>query len=169
MDKIVYDQGAASRALMPANFDGTPNYNLLRQFDEAQEEVKQHPEWNPQEINQFYASRALPFVKVDNGGNIIPGRYLKPFLVFHAWATDQVGATDNNNNIHELNRGERKKVQKMLEPFFEKNGIKNPVDFWGSDQYKGIVAYPILEDASANVAAMEGNLYAPKTGISDVK
>lgn len=169
MDKIVYDKGLSARALMPVNADGTPNYTLLEQFQEAQAVIKANPNWNKEKINDFYADRAMPFVQVDDSKSIIPSQYVKPFLVFHAWTTDQTEATNKNDNIQELESGEESKVKDMLEPFFEQSNLPVPTNFFGNDFYKGIVAYPIMSDAPAKAKAIEGHLYSPKIDISTVK
>ena len=172
LNKVIYDTGLSARALMPVKSDGTPNLKLLEQFQTAQDIVKQNPEWTAQEINQFYVDMALPIVQVDGNKNIVPNDYMKPFLVFHAWTTDNADITSNNKNIEKLSSSEEDKVNDMLKPLLKNAklpGLTGTFGTYGTDYYKGIVAYPILPDASARLAATEGNLYAPKTNIFDVK
>ena len=60
----------------------------------------------------------------------------------------------------------------MLTPIFKSLGIPKPTGMfgtWGTDYYKGIVAYPLLDDASARAAAMKGHMYDSKYTISDIK
>ena len=171
-DKIVSDGETGARAYLPTNPDGTPNFTLLKQFQEAESIVKEHPEWDDRTVNDFYKERGLGFIQVDEKKQILPNVWMKPYLVFYGYTTDQAESIADNKNVEKLTSSEENNVDSMLKPIFKAAGVSVPTGWtgtYGTDYYKGIVAYPILDDASARAAADEGNLYSPKTSVIDVK
>ena len=173
LDKIVYDGGTQERVLMPLNNDKTPNFELLRVTTEAQNEVAKHPDWSAEDINRFYRERGLQnLVQVNRDKKIITNEYLKPFVIFHAYSTDQAEVAQNNKNIEKLSSDEENKVDDMLTPIFKTLGVSKPTGTfgtWSTDYYKGIVAYPLLDDASPRAAAIKGHMYDNKYTIEDVR
>lgn len=170
-DKIVYDGGQASRAYFPTNADGTPNYDIMKQFKEAENVVKQHPDWDSETINEFYHDRGLDYIQVDENRKYLTNFNFKPFLIFYGYTTDEAGAAKNNKNIEELTNEDE--VNSMLGSIYTNAKVKSPTGWtgggWSTDYYKGLVAVPIYEDASAMVAANENHLFANKYSINDVR
>ena len=169
LDSIIYDGDVGARAYMPVNADGTPNYEILRRYEEASEEIKRNPDWGVEEINDYYAKTGLGFIQVNKEKVVVPNEYLKPFLIFHAYTTNKFEVTDDNDNIKKLSNAEERNIKPMLQLFTEEHELPSMTNFFGTDYYKGLVAYPIMEDASARISAMKHNIYAPKTNINTVK
>ena len=170
-DKIV-QEGDFNRIYLPVNPDGTPNLNMLEQLKEAQSEVAKHPDWNPQQINEFYQERGLGELQVDDKGNIQSSSNLKPFMVGWGYTTDEADATANNPFIEEIPSGMEKQVDTALTKVYKAAGVSKPTSMfgtWGTDYYKGIIAYPIRETASINAAANKGNVFYPKIGYDTSK
>ena len=171
-DKIVYDGQQAARAYLPTNMDGTPNLTLLKQFREAQSVVEQNPDWDKDTINEFFKERGLGFVKVDDNRELITGANLKPFLIFHGYTTDEASATSDNKNIEKLSSGAEDEISGTLQNIYKAAGVSTPTGMlgtWTTDFYKGLIAYPILPDASAMAASISGHMYAPKYNITDAR
>lgn len=102
LDKIVYDGKDAARAYLPVDDSGRPNYQILRQIKDVDKEIQKHPDWTARQINDYYAARNLPFVKVDNDKQLITTKGMKPFLVFYGYSGDNSQAVKGNSEIQML-------------------------------------------------------------------
>lgn len=177
-DKIVYDGGQAARAYMPTNYDGTPNYKIMKQFKEAENVVAQNPDWDSETINEYYHDRGLDYIKVDENKKYLTNLNFKPFLIFYGYTTDEAGVikdsesdTGKNKNIEKLNNEDE--INSMLGGIYKTAKVASPTGWtgggWSTDYYKGLVAIPIHEDASAMTAADEKHLFTNKYSITDVR
>ena len=136
------------------------------------EEIRNHEEWSVEDINKFYADRGLSFVRVDYKKDIISNSVLKPFLIFHAYTSDKSEVVDGNKNAKKLTRNEEKQIDDMLDPFLQAHNLPTltgSFGTWTTDYYKGLVAYPIMEDASIRAGALENHLYSDKIHIDTAK
>ena len=62
-------------------------------------------------------------------------------------------------------------VDKALKAVYTAAKVEAPVSFgtWGTNYYKGLIAYPIRETASISAAANKGNVFDQKTNINTSK
>jgi hypothetical protein len=119
------------------------------------------------EINQYYQDNNLGFIRVDKNKGVIESQYLKPFVVFNAYATNK--ANLDFSKAYKLSNSEEKKVREMVDPYLKEiklDGMPSPLT---SKYYKGLVAYPLLNTASAIAASIENNLYAPQSNLITAK
>lgn len=165
-DKIVQED-SFSRVFLPTNYDGTPNLELLGQFKDAQEEVEKHPDWAPQQINDFYQERGLGYVQVDENGHIRTTANIKPYMVGYGYTTSQAAAASDNKHVERVPSRLEKDVDSALTKVYKEAKVDKPTTLgtWGTDYYRGIIAYPIRETASINAAANKGNVFSPKVTL----
>lgn len=169
-DKIVQEDSFA-RVWLPTNVDGTPNLSLLKQYTEAQNEVEKHPDWSPEQINEFYSERGLGYIKVDEQGNVQTTANMRPFMVGYGYTTSQAAATSDNKNIEKVSSKLEKQVDSALEKVYKAAGVSKPTTMgtFLTDYYKGIIAYPIRETASIIAAANKGNVFTPKIDLETAR
>lgn len=124
-DKIVQED-SFSRVFLPTNYDGTPNLELLGQFKDAQQEVEKHPDWNPQQINDFYHERGLGYVQVDEQGKIKTTANIKPYMIGYGYTTDQAAATSDNKHIEKVPSSLEKDVDSALTKVYKEAKVDKP-------------------------------------------
>lgn len=171
MNKIVYDGKLGAVAYMPVKSDGTPNFQLLSDFQDAQAEVESHPDWTPEQINEYYADRGID-AYVNGNKTLVPTQALRRFFIGYGWTTDKSESVENNPNVKKLTSSEENEVNDLLKPFFAASKLPMPTGMlgtYGTDYYRGIIAYPILEDASVTAAALKGNVYDKKVDINTIR
>lgn len=179
-DKIVVDNSDANKVYLPTNDDGTPNLNYLEKVTAAQKEIENIPNITPYQAAQIYTNHGL---SVNQNGDLETIN-LKPFIIITAYTTDQSGVTDNNPFIEELEGDwnpwtgdEESAIENVTKEAFSRtdnkdNKGKQPLGSWytgGETWYKGMIAYPLKDNASAGVAAQHGNVYNAKMTIPQIK
>jgi len=160
LDKIVYDGRESARVYMPTNNDGSPNYEVLKQFKAAELEVNKHPDWSSVQINDFYQKRGLPYVRVDEKRSIIPSQNMRPFMIFYGFGAEGAESVESNGSIRLLEGGEKEEAKTISEKVWEdlKLDDQNAGWFdWSSDYFKGIIAIPYKASAAQYVVAQAGN------------
>ena len=176
-NKIVYDNSMAARMYVPVT-DGKPNFELLKRFKQLEEAVKtNHPNYTPEQVNRYYYDHGFGYVKVDVNKNIITTPEMKPFLVFHAYTTDEADVVSNNRNAVEQKDANKSIAEGVIDNVwasnkksFDDQGIKKPTGTFYTNYYKGLVAYPIVDDADVRLATVEGHgLVRPKTFVETYK
>lgn len=170
-DRIVVGKEDAHKVYLPINPDGTPNLNYLQKVTAAEKEIKNTPNITPYEASTIYANHGL---RLDQFGNLETAD-LKPFIVATAYTTDKSDVTNENSFIEELSSEEENMLEEVTKQAFArtedgKDKGKLPLRPWyvgGETWYKGMVAYPLKENATSGVAAQHGNFYdTKKTAIN---
>lgn len=167
-DQVIQEDNF-SRVMMPTNNDGTPNYTLLGKFQDAQTEAEKHPEWTAEDLNKFYIDRGLGYIRVDASKNIEMNANMRPFMVGYGYTTDKAAVTSGNEHIQKVPEKAEKEIEKSLLAVYKAAKVDAPTSMFGTDYYKGIIAYPIRETAAIIAAANKGNVYAPKVDIGTIR
>lgn len=170
MDKIV-SEGTLHRVFIPTNGDGTPNFTLLKDFQNAEKEANAHPEWSPEQVNDFYYNRGLGYVTVDADKNINITGNIKPYAITYGYTTGKADVTSNNDNAVELSGDEKNDVNKALTNVYKAAKVTPPTGWFNmfDDYYKGMIAIPIDEDASTKASANKGNVYDKKITLNTIE
>lgn len=173
LNNIIYDGGDAERVYLPVKSDGTPNYRLLKEFNDIKIDADQlKNKYTPQQIMDFYEERGFKVV-LDDKYNIISSEAsnVKPFMVMYGYTGQESPSTKNNGEIKLLNSEDKNEVIGGLESVYKANKIEAPFDWtdWGTDIYKGIVAIPYSDDSSIYAASMAKNITSPKTSLVDAR
>lgn len=161
-DKLISDASNAARVYIPVYEDGTPNYELLKVVSKVESEIKKHPDWNPNQINSYYQSQNLDFVKVDTKKQITTTDKVKPFLVFYAYGADGAESVRGNSEIEQLegsNKTDASTTMKSVWTAQKKTLGKDDLTtgLFYTDYYKGMVAIPYNESASLYASSMVGH------------
>lgn len=164
LNKIIYSgNDMAARAFLPVGEDGNPDFDVLESWSEAEKVIQNHPEWTNVEINNFYQDQNLGFIRVDRNKGLIQSERLKPFIIFNVFTSDD--ADLDFSKAKRLSRSEEKDVKRLIDPYLESVKLEKMPSTFSSKFYKGIVAYPLLNEAPAIAASIENNLYAQKSDM----
>lgn len=170
-NNIIYDGGTAAKVFMPANSDGTVNYNALKQFNEVQAEVAKHKDWTPAIINDYYSSHGFGYVQVGKDFVVKENNNVKPFLIMYGYTAQNADEVDGNSEIKILDDKEKDSKTEELNAVWKANKVKAPSDWtdWGTDYYKGIVAVPYKRDASIYAASIAGHMQNKQQNLTDAR
>lgn len=168
-EKIAASNEDAHKVYLPVK-DGVPDLNYLEKVENANKEIATFENITPYEASTIYNNYGL---KVNQFGELETAN-LKPFVIFTGYTTDEATVTDNNSFIKELSSNEESTLEEALKPAFArqedgKDKGKLPLGRFYETWYKGIVAYPLKENATAEISSFAGNLYDTKKTIMDVK
>lgn len=129
LEKIMYDGGAAANIWVPVMNDGkTPNYELLKNYQNGLEAIKRDGITDPNVMNTIMERNGAGFIKFDQQGKIstISKSYLKPFLLIHGATTNGTSFTENNIYSHKLKNEHNDEYLKTLESVFTRNELTMP-------------------------------------------
>ena len=170
-NNIIYDGGTAAKVFMPANSDGTVNYNALKQFNEVQAEVAKHKDWTPAIINDYYSSHGFGYVQVGKDFVVKENNNVKPFLIMYGYTAQNADEVDGNSEIKILDDKEKDSKTEELNAVWKANKVKAPSDWtdWGTDYYKGIVAVPYKRDAAIYAASIAGHMQNKQQNLTDAR
>ena len=161
LEKIMYDGGAAANIWVPVMSDGkTPNYELLKNYQNGLEVIKRDGITDPNAMNAIMERNGAGFIKFDQQGKISPisKNYLKPFLLIHGATTNGSTFTENNIYTHKLKDEHNDGYLKTLEDVFKKNELTVPKP--GFLTSTAVVQAPILialsPSATNDAAALSG-------------
>ena len=161
LEKIMYDGGAAANIWVPVMSDGkTPNYELLKNYQNGLEVIKRDGITDPNAMNTIMERNGAGFIKFDQQGKISPisKNYLKPFLLIHGATTNGSTFTENNIYTHKLKDEQNDSYLKTLEDVFKKNELTIPKP--GFLTSTAVVQAPILialsPSAGNDAAALAG-------------
>ena len=100
---------------MPANGDGSPNYDRLAQIKQIEEQIADDPSLTPEEINQIFTKNGLTFIQVDKDKKYFENNKFKPFLVFGGLTGDKANALEGNGRVTLMMSGEEDEVVRSME------------------------------------------------------
>jgi len=175
LDSIVYDGGMAANVWIPVNSDGSPNFEMLKNYSAAQDLIKRKGITDAKEKNDIMGEHGLKFIKFDASGKMTPmsKAYLKPFIMIHGMSTNGVGSADNNTMSHTLSGDENDNYERSLNKVFTDNKVSMPTGSFWSGGTK-VVQAPIflaLSPSATNDAAHfagKGSLLNQNTVAQDI-
>jgi hypothetical protein len=161
LEKVMYDGGMAANIWVPVMSDGkTPNYELLKNYQNGMDAIKKDGVTNPNQMNAIMEKSGAGFIKFDQNGKVSPisKSYLKPFLLIHGATTNGSTFTENNIYTHKLKDKHNDEYLKTLESIFKKNELTVPNP--GFLTSTAVVQAPILialsPSATNDAAALSG-------------
>lgn len=161
LEKIMYDGGTAANIWVPVMSDGkTPNYELLKNYQNGLEVIKRDGITDPNAMNAIMERNGAGFIKFDQQGKISPisKNYLKPFLLIHGATTNGSTFTENNIYTHKLRGDINDQYLEALESTFKNSELTMPKP--GFLTSTAVVQAPILmalsPSASNDAAALSG-------------
>jgi len=169
---IIYDGGTAAKVYMPANNDGTVNYNALKQFNEVQSEIEKHKnDWSPAIINDYYKRHGFGYVQVGNDFVVRENNNIKPFLIMYGYTAEGASEADNNSEVKALDSKEQDTVSDALKTVWKDNKVKAPTGWTDmtTTYYKGMIAVPYKRDASIYAASIAGHMQNKQQNLTDAR
>lgn len=171
LTNILYDGRTAAKVFMPANDDGSPNYDRLAQIKQIEEQIANDPSLTPEQINQIFAKNGLTFIQVDKDKKYFENDKFKPFLVFGGLTGDKANALEGNGRVTLMMSGEEDEMVRSMEETWNQNKVsKFPTSKWFmKSYYKGLVAIPYKRDAPYYTSAVSGNVLGPQVTLQHMR
>ena len=178
LNNIIYDGQDAAKVYMPVGKDGGPDYEAFKEFKELYAEFEANKDsWSTQQAERHFEEKGYK-LKIDTryeGGKqtkvIRDNAYVKPFLVMYGYTNDATSLVDNNKDwLVQLNSSDESIIVPQLEQVWtttkgKKSTNLTPKSFWSSeDYYKGMIAIPYRDNATAIIDTMVGQ--GPKEKVS---
>lgn len=168
-NKLVYDGELAMRVYAPVASNGGVDYYKLEELIKVEEEVSKNKELTIDQINDIYKEHGFSYVQVDGNKQYVLNDRFKPFLMFRAYGTDEMNVTKDNSKIKSLSSDEQKQISELLKNVWTASKVEAPVGHLWTSYFKGMVAIPYIENATAYSGAIAKTLTLPKVDLETAR
>ena len=163
LNNIVYDGGEVINTMVPVDRNGKPDLEMLNSYNNALEEFKTKNITNPQEKNKILAEKyGLDHIKFDSSGQLSPisKGYLKPFLVFHGFTTDDTNLTDGNNFTDKISSEDQDQYETWMGDIYKNLKLTMPnvsMSIFGGGIYKAPIFIAMSDTAQNDITHFVGH------------